>query len=52
MKTTAELDSPLVKHPKETQARIAAFTKVTTSAEAKATRDAIGEISRALQFNR
>ena len=52
MKTAAELDSPLANQPKETQAQIAELRKVTTSAEAEATREAIGEISRALQYNR
>jgi hypothetical protein len=52
IKTAAALDSPLAKYPKESQELIAEFRRVTTSAEAKAARDAIGEISRALQINR
>lgn len=52
MKTAADLDSPLANHPQETREQIAELQKVTTSAEAQATREAIGEISRALQYNR
>ena len=52
MKTAAGLDSLLANHPQETREQIAELKKVTTSAEAEATREAIGEISRALQYNR
>jgi hypothetical protein len=52
MRTAAELDSPLANHPQEIREQIAELQKVTTSAEAEATREAIGEISRALQYNR
>ena len=51
MEIAAGLDSPLLESA-ESKELIAEFRRVIKSGEAQATLNAIGEISRALQFNR